>query len=1060
VGQRLKVGSARNVLGLVCLFGVQLAYAEEAVPESPQSAVANPAADSEQDELASLRTEIAALESLLRNELPTGTDLFTLFVVDPQDEDAVAPRIKELHTSVLQMEDRLAALRSLPEETAMSKLAASVRVGPAATSSVAQASETAGRLSPSDDVSKEVLTLRIVRDRLRVRFLSQPQPIRLALATAELKRRAIREQAENALLAQRQAEAEGREAEIAREKALADARTAISTAQKALATERARIESLRGRLAELKGSLASTRQTSSADASERLVRYESWLRDLGDPTFSPDKADGMYADVSIALRDSRDHLRTQLDELFRSTAVPSVKADVNLFDAVYDQLPAEKAQLQTALLELRDQAQLIRLDESAERWAEAEAAARDVQALNRLRLKLIPALTEVRRDDLMGLSVAGFQELRQEVDQLGLTGRWYVLSTIHEAKKLPDLAVDVVTVGRASWSVIELLGLVGLCLFVRRRYKRWLFKLRESLSARPKRRWVLRFTRRWISFLLQYGSEAGFFVLAYVVFGFQSATPEGKLLRSMVVGYAWYRLLLALTHHALIHGRSWYQMRVSAIMSDKILATIKLVGRYAFAMYVLLVLSDQVLGGGYLYGLVLGFFWVGSIPIAIILLRRWRPHITSSYLRLYPNGRFSESVRSTEGASMGFFVATMAFAVVAAQAMSNYVRQLFLRFEQTRKALAFLFRRRLEKQAEVRGESVVDLQNLPEAILSAFDENPGHEDLLVGYWPHVAEALEHIHTWEQTGDGVSIAVIGEQGIGKTSWLRHLESKLTSLPVTFLQLDRRLTSRTSVVRYFGEKLDSEGGANEVSLSKRLLSGPRRAIVVDHGERMMIRAVGGTEGYQAFMDLVARTTHHLLWVVSVSRFSWAFLDNRYQGRNLFSQVYRLDGWPEGKIGELVRTRMKASGFDASFEEVVLDQWADGDLEDELERTSERFLRLLWDHSRGNPRIAIHFWKRSLANAGDARLRVRLFAKPKEEGLDDLEEESRFVLAAVMIHQTLTLAEAAKCLAYPANICQAAFAYLKSEGFLVQEGGRYSIPSFMYRAVNKYLIRKNLL
>jgi hypothetical protein len=1039
------------------------AGASPAPNRDPVSSVRSPSGlpEAPDSEVAALRREIAALRSLERAELPEGVDLFDLFVVDLTDAGAARARVEELRRTVRLARTRIEDAIAQTSSVAATELRVLTTTTSSAAAALPRAAETVGV-----EQARElyVSSLRMARDRLRIRVLSLPLETRESLASAERARSAIQREGEAARQVQLAAEAEAKAAEAQRLAALEEARRAASVAERALAAEEARVAALAGRIAERKGATAAERQSASTRAATRLARYEAWARSARAPEVRGDAADAMYRDIVSSLSELRAQARRQLSTLLTPTDVPRVDTRLDVPARLSDDLVAVRDQLTATVERLRDEAEAVRAQEIEARWEKAEALALELEALNDLRLELIPRLSADFRDDILGFTAAGFAQLRREVDQLELTVRWYGLSTARSLRRLPARLLDAEAVGELGAPILSLLALLVVGVVVARRYERAVGALRTWALARLRGRAPRAFVRRWLSFLIDHGRVVGLLVFAYAFFALVEPRPEVVFARSLVLGYGWYRLILAVVHYALVHGRAGTRRAVSAPVGHKIVRSTRLVGRYVFFVYVLLVLSKQVLGGGYLFRLVVGFSWIGAVPIALGLLRWWRDDIASAYLELYPEGRFAEAIRSTRGRFVGFFVACLAFGAVAAQGISSQVAALLMGFDQTRRALALLFRRRLERRAEAAGRGTVDLDALPPAVLEAFREEPVEEPLQIEHWPQMEKTLASVQRWlELEDETMSVAVTGERGSGKTSWLARLAESLESLPdlpVTRLVLEKRLTTRDALVRHLSEVLELEDCANEVSLAKRLLSGPRRAIVIDLGQQLMIRAVGGTAGYQAFTDLVARTSHHVLWVVSFSKFAWAFIDQRYQGRNLFSNEVHLKGWSEAEIAELIRGRMRAAGIEANFEEVVLDQWYDTEADEGLERTSDRFLRLLWDQSDGNPRIAIHFWKRSLIPDGPGKVRVRLFPVPDVSSLEELEEETRFVLASVVIHENLTLSETVKCLGYPANVCQAALAHLRGKRFLFQERGRYQVPTVVYRDVIRYLVRNNLI
>jgi hypothetical protein len=140
-------------------------------------------------------------------------------------------------------------------------------------------------------------------------------------------------------------------------------------------------------------------------------------------------------------------------------------------------------------------------------------------------------------------------------------------------------------------------------------------------------------------------------------------------------------------------------------------------------------------------------------------------------------------------------------------------------------------------------------------------------------------------------------------------------------------------------------------------------------------------------------------------------------------------------------------------------VVDRLEGSALEDAVLRTEGEYLRLLWDYAQGNPRVAMCFWLRSLAPSG-GELRVRLFEQPRARHLEALHEQSRFLLAAVILHENLSADEAARSVGLSRRACAALLAFLTQQGFLSEADGRWRVSTPWYREVIRHLRRKRLL
>ncbi|MBK8011085.1 MAG: hypothetical protein IPK13_07020 [Deltaproteobacteria bacterium] len=1015
-------------------------------------------------ELEAMGREIRALRSLLADRLPDDFELPTLFEVNLDDANAVQQRIAQL--SERTTEDGASLRRdylvlSRTSSVSVEGLRLLTRTTTTSSSAV-ELARVRARVSPDDVARIEAAQKRLDRNRLRLEWLRLPAPQRAAQQHADQKRQAIREDQRNARRAREEAARQALEAEVARQAALEDARRAASEAQKSLARERARIESIRGDLASLRGTLALERERQVRIDAEILSRDQMLAQRVLEASAGSRETDALYDDVVDHVSAARERFSEALGGLFQQSRVPDIKLEIDLGDRLFDEFREGREAVESLIKITEEEASTLGTTEEAVRWDHAAALAQDVQFINGLRLQLIPKLSLEKRDEVMGIGREGFAQLMREVDHLLLTTRWYGLSSLRTLRNADSYLKDFFSLGRATWEALKFCALIGVFIWVMRRHRRWLdaFRPRVVAKVQHRNRNLLILVERWFAFLHLHGWSVGMLVLVYVVFGRGSSRPEITVLRSVVVGYAWYRVLLALAHHVITGAARGRGRTLKKGLSERILRTAAVIGRYVFGIYVLLTTSRRVLGVGYLYNLVTQFFWVGSIPIAFVLLQRWREDIAKTYLRLYPKGRFAQSVEKTRQSPLGFFVAVAAFGTVAARGLSVYARNTLLRFDQTRRALAFLFKRRLEKKAASQGHGTIDLGSLPKEILIAFDEESTEDEmLLVDHWPKLDAVVERLSVWIHDEELFSVALIGERGAGKTSWLSALQRR-ASIQTSWIALRERPSNPRLLAELLSSLLGFAPASDLDVLRRNLLSGPRRLVIIDHGQALFLRAVDGTEVYEAFTDLVSATGHHVCWVVSFSKYAWAFLDQRYRSRNLFSLEIALPGWPEQKIGELVERRMKRAGYEANYEDLVLDQVPPEDIPEEIERAAERFHRLLWDYSDGNPRVAMHFWKRSLLVGAGREVKVRLFAPPDESPFDALEEESRFVLAAVVIHENLTALEVSRTLAYAPNVCQTALTLLKAEGILSLRDGRYRAEATRYRSIVRYLKRKNLI
>jgi len=146
--------------------------------------------------------------------------------------------------------------------------------------------------------------------------------------------------------------------------------------------------------------------------------------------------------------------------------------------------------------------------------------------------------------------------------------------------------------------------------------------------------------------------------------------------------------------------------------------------------------------------------------------------------------------------------------------------------------------------------------------------------------------------------------------------------------------------------------------------------------------------------------------------------------------------------------------------TYEDLIVDGMEGVSAQARLVETVDGYVRLLWDYSDGNPRVALHFWLRSLVAESAARARVRLFRGPAAKLLETRDEAGLFLLASLVLHQSLTLAEAVRATHLAETRCRMHLRRLVDLGALAFDGERYRISTHWHRAVFRLLRRRNLL
>ena len=206
----------------------------------------------------------------------------------------------------------------------------------------------------------------------------------------------------------------------------------------------------------------------------------------------------------------------------------------------------------------------------------------------------------------------------------------------------------------------------------------------------------------------------------------------------------------------------------------------------------------------------------------------------------------------------------------------------------------------------------------------------------------------------------------------------------------------------------------------------------------------------------------STHNCTWVFALDEVIWQFFERARGARPLFDDVIHLDNWTEDGIARLLKRRSTAAGIDPKFDRLLVqlpDDADDIDRYEALVRAETNYYRLLWDYSDGNPGVALHFWRASLAVADDETW-VRLFTPPSVDTIESLPDEAIFVLRAVVQLEVASIDDIIAATMLPASRVRDALRFAVSRDWLTKEDTRYRVCWDWFRAITNVLHRRHLI
>lgn len=904
--------------------------------------------------------------------------------------------------------------------------------------------DAAGVEAPPDGLFEAHLEL----DRARLAFLVLPQAERARLVESH------RERQRAAVPKETEAERRAREAEEERQRALARARQAATEAERAISEELARLLDVSREQVAAGDRLAQERERASGRREVRLKaqRRAREAREKG-PKAAGEEADAAYDELRNVLRETRDALEAGLRGEGGRVAPVAGKDRLAALGLESDEVRA---------LRKKVEAEAERLDGVAIAQHDDELAQLldDTQTLNRERLLLIPYLTSGKRESVTGLSLEGKGQAAAEVRQLGLLLAYHRYVAGRWIRGSRDTGIDGTLAANALFVLVQLVLLGGALAWWRKRAEKVIdfaiARLRES--ERAEKRQAPGSLLRFFSFLRRVRSPLEWLVFVVALDALLPVTV-GTLIEVdvLIVALTWtfagrvaVEALDALAAHGTLTRARVKEVDESRGLRHKSLA---LLARVVVVFGVTLVLCDRLVGRGAIFEWVFSASWVVAAGVALVLVRWWREPVFERLRMLRKPNAFERWALGHDRGWASFLAAASAASYLMVGGGVRAVRGWVGRFDVTRRALAYLFRRKLDRMQETGAR---ELSALEPSVVEAL--GPGRSCDEVASAPANAEALARVRDRISRAESGIVAVVGERGMGKSTALAALGGGLEGVVSVEIQgpdlseLTRRLAEATG---------GSGGSLSEVVRS--LASSGARVVLLDDAQRLVVPAMGGLAAFDELLSAIGGVPDGPVWVLGIDVVVWHFLVQARSARPAFDDIWILEPFGEEAIGSLLRARTSAVGLAPSYE-LLLDGASPE--KDEVERReallarAASYDRLVWDHAGGNPGVALHLWSRSLRRDEGGACLVTPFVSPEPKDLERLPDAVLFVLRAVLQLDPARPEVIAEATNLRVLEVKDALRYAVGRGYVEEVLGGYRVTWESYRVVVLFLQRRHLL
>jgi DNA replication protein DnaC len=682
--------------------------------------------------------------------------------------------------------------------------------------------------------------------------------------------------------------------------------------------------------------------------------------------------------------------------------------------------------------------------------------------VGKYRADLLSSILEQNSDFLTIHSAEYFQDLFRELKLIPYRPLMFFYSKILNYERLIQQGFKgVVEISKQIFSLVFFIAILTIGSKLLHHIRMLLGRFRSNLFNRSIQNPRNNRFANLISLLVPYSSWI-FLIIVFDVaqlFIKQTALAEIGALLPYFIYYFSYRILRIFLNS--FFSKNFSQLSFGKDFQHRANLTSRFLGRYFLTSAYLLHLTESIVRKALIYNIIYGLIFYGIIISSIFLSALWREEILLKVEQKLST-EIALRIRKFTSTRFAILYSLPLLITVSAVTILQNIFILISNNDLAKNILSQIYRRKLESAAKNSENNRIS-KNLPQSYLDNFNKESNLRSIdFIKIDSHPYEEIKQIiGDWsEKKIQENSLVIYGKSGMGKTimlDWVRT-QFKIDDLKTVELTLTKKIISEKELSDMLVDLLEIDLSAQ--SLEESIKNYPTKILVIlDDCHNLFLAKRGGLAAFKLFANLVNMSNSNIFWITSFSAHSWSYLFNALDTSNYFCHSFRLLRWSDRDIQELILTKHKKSGLRMSYDSLIFDMQTHDSSQD-LSDINQKFFRMLWSQSKGNPRIALDLWLSSLNLTGRSNIQIHLPKTVKSANLVDLSNEQLFVYAAIAKHRELLSSDIIDIVRLPRGIVLSALRLGIERGHLDYENHKYYIASSWQNEITQLLINKNFI
>ncbi len=1023
---------------IFCLF-IPYLFAKDSQIKCPTLNELNQILQSEVDGLLTIRDDL----DLLLNGKKTSLIPSVLLMVDLNDKEAISRKLQDLHTELYDKETSInySHIYSHCITEKNNKLL---------------------------NFINQIKNLEIDILQKKISFLEGPDAIKENLILAQEQMSQNEEVLKNLQSKKDDAQKRADDAALALKAAENIAQKTQDFGQREIELQKALLEKFRKDLADLNLNLTIMQEEETKNAhkqTEVLSGYTSLISHIN--TASLVEIKEAYLTVIPIWRELTDSLLSNFINLKRDSIIPDgPKLPKNLLDDISENqdILVLKTNYQHALGEKQELINLLRRNEKEKQHNQYKL----LILAAKLRSELIKKLSQENDAHIFTFTNNYFLDLFREIRMIPYRPLVFLKDQAFELKRLKSLGIEgFLTIFHRIFLLLLFFITPFIAYKILRQGSKYLEKVKNWLRHdKSEFKWAMNLAL-WINRLNPYLP----WIMMLIATKLSKTIVQNGDLEELIEILPYFNYYFYYQIFKLLVGEIVLAITVhipqSHLASKKITSrskqTTKILGRFFLISAYILHATQTIARTGLFYHLLLSTLFIITPIIFAIAAYWWREELSNATTDIL-KFKFAEKLKFLCLLPRWSFIACLPIAILLiCTLMFKKIYQELVQYESAKRVSAQLFKRNLETMAKKKISITKQNIDLDSEYLNFFNLNLASDSRFYVETKnkYLSTIYDEIKKWNQEEhDEHSLAICAEAGSGKSSILNALAHKLEKdIKVIFLKLSNKITTKEQFLSFLtqGSLLDFSNGIESLlKLDKQEI---KTVIIIDEAQNLFIGKKDGFEAFHLLLTLINADTKNFFWCATFGKFAWNYLSAVTKNANYFRKTVFLEKFNDKEIRELIFKRHLESKFSLEFDPIIF-ATSNNNESTGITYIEDRFFELLWEQSKGNPKVAISLWLSSLRKKSNNSLVVGPPTSLPRNILDRMTDDELFVIAAIIRHDDLSKEEIKEVTNLQNSVIQNSLRIGLERGFIITNKQQYMIHPLWQHSIIQGLFRKNFI